>query len=83
MNTKKFKMDLLNPEEMKNVNGGAKFECNKKGDTVMKGMGTEIVVCATMELSCQPKVSTKCGYLGVSISGCQTVSLGPMSASAN
>jgi len=62
----KMKMDLLNSDEMKKMQGG--YSCSGTGDTVMcVPIVGKIVMCATAEGSCSPSFSSSCTTAGVTI----------------
>ena len=68
MNTKKeFKMNLLNAEEMKGLNGGAVCNCEKTGDTIWCAASV-YKLCATYECSCPVSITTNSCETGITIS---------------
>ena len=67
---KEFKMNLLNAEEMKGVQGGAAVGCSKAGDTIVCDKKNDQILCATHEHTCSPSiVQGECGGSVYSI-GC-------------
>ena len=85
--TKKFEMELLNSEELKEVAGGLatgattldsvalSATCNKAGDTVYCTPGAKILACVTGEMNCQPSFSSSCSLRSFSVSGCDIVTV--------
>lgn len=68
MDTKKFKMNLLNAEEMKDLTGGAAPpSCSKAGDTLRCNGRYDYVLCASYEVTCSPAI-----YINGPVFGCDT-----------
>jgi hypothetical protein len=71
---KKFEMELLNSEEMRNVQGG--YKCSGKGDTVMCApIVGKIVMCATVQGNCAPRFTSDCDLSSGVVMSCPTFTI--------
>lgn len=61
MNNKR-KLRILNPAEMRPLTGGTElsYKCNKAGDTIICGLGSDVTACIHLEGACPSKFSSHC-----------------------
>lgn len=70
-------MNLINSESLDQIKGGEMGHCNKTGDTIICFKKEKIYACLNGELNCEGEFSSSCNILGVTISGCDKVTITP------